>query len=512
MNLGVQIMHSLLESIDNVHVYSIFFKQLHGVVFKKSTAKEERLFGDIIADVKPDVVGFSVMSSHVTIAKSLTKLVRENSSAFIIWGGVHPTISPEACIKEADAVCVGEGEGFVIDIVEALKKGRDISGINNLWLNHDGEVIQNSLRPLIQDLDSLPYPAYYRDNFYLIESNRTFNGKQFPKMSSKLHVTTTRGCPFGCAYCINSVWRSLYKGLGKFRRQRSPQNVIGEILYLKSLCGEISSIRFNDEVFVMNEEWVVNFTTIYAKKINAPFVIDYTPTVINISILKKLKDAGLTALRIGIQGPSDYIRNEIFNRPGNNAEIPKIARKIVALGIEVGYDLIFDHPYEDEQSYEDGIKLFLELPKPLTSMTHSLIYFPEYPLTKRALKDGYITEYTCSPENMLAQAVDWYYKASLFPFTRKNWLKNILYLMAHHHPKDELIRKAVFEKSIDAKVWFVYLNVKLVILNLLERYRRKQNQNKMYRLFKGGLALLGNIRKSGFAAALRNRFCKKASD
>ena len=108
-NFPLRIMHPLLEVIDGVTPYTIFFKHVDANTFDLPSDREAKLFAETIADLNPDIVGFSVMSPHVPIVKDLNTIVRNNSSAQIIWGGCHPTIEPEACIKEADIVCVGEG-------------------------------------------------------------------------------------------------------------------------------------------------------------------------------------------------------------------------------------------------------------------------------------------------------------------------------------------------------------------------------------------------------------------
>ena len=61
----------------------------------------------------------------------------------IVYGGVHATISPEDCIKYADIVCVGEGEGAILDLVNSLEKNKKITRIKNLWVKKDEKIIKN---------------------------------------------------------------------------------------------------------------------------------------------------------------------------------------------------------------------------------------------------------------------------------------------------------------------------------------------------------------------------------
>ena len=75
-NFPIRIMHPLLEKIENVIPHTIFFKDYAGNMFEPPTAKEEELFVEIITDLKPDLVGFSVLTPYVPIARRLTSLIR----------------------------------------------------------------------------------------------------------------------------------------------------------------------------------------------------------------------------------------------------------------------------------------------------------------------------------------------------------------------------------------------------------------------------------------------------
>ena len=145
-NMGLRIMHSLLEDIQDVQVSSIYLKQMHAKKFTGATQKEFDLFGSIISGeftsgLKTGLVGISVMSAHVPIARQLTKLVRENSEALVIWGGIHPTMFPEESIQEADLICRGEGEEAIAELVTNLKDGKEFSAIKNLWINDSGRIV-----------------------------------------------------------------------------------------------------------------------------------------------------------------------------------------------------------------------------------------------------------------------------------------------------------------------------------------------------------------------------------
>jgi len=226
-NFPVRIIQPLLEDIDGVTPHSIFFKHVDANTFDPFSDTEGELFAETIADLNPDLVGFSVMTPHVPIVKDLNAIVRKNSNAKIIWGGVHPTIDPEQCIEEADIVCVGEGEGAIIDLVKRMRDGKDYSDIQNLWVKNNTGITKNPGRPLIQDLDALPFPSYCNDSYIFINDDKIDKVDRAIE-DRLLWIQGSRGCPFVCSFCVNSVTQPLFKDKGKYRRVRSPENIAEE--------------------------------------------------------------------------------------------------------------------------------------------------------------------------------------------------------------------------------------------------------------------------------------------
>ena len=100
LNIPVRILHPLLDRLEGVNAHTIFYKNYDANVFSLPSSTEEEIFVDTIRQLKPTIVGISVLSPYVEVAKRLTYLIKKNSSALVVWGGVGPTISPEDHIKE----------------------------------------------------------------------------------------------------------------------------------------------------------------------------------------------------------------------------------------------------------------------------------------------------------------------------------------------------------------------------------------------------------------------------
>lgn len=461
-NFPIRTIHPLVENIVDVKPYTIFFKNCETNVFSHPTHKEEALFIELIIKLKPKIVGFSVLSPYATVASRLTKLIKKNSpSTLVIWGGIHPTISPESCIEETDMLCVGEGEEAISELVECLRDEKPYHSIKNLWVKNGNRIIRNTMRPLIQELDSIPFPSYGNNSYYFIDSNKIT--KEDPVLfDTSYWVQTSRGCPFVCSYCANSLLQPLFKGLGSYTRRRSVGNVIREI---KENNKAADNIFFVDEMFGSDISWLDEFEIQYKKEIGLPFYVEYNPSVINAIMLNKLSNAGIDTINFGIQTGSDYIRNQIFCRPGKNSELIKLANEITSRKIKIKYDLIIDNPYDTEQSLKDTIELLLQLPKPLLFNLYSLQYFPNYPLTKKAIADKLVFPERASVNSLIgATTRNWCFVARLLPYTNKQILQNFIWLIVWNHSKDSIVKYAVFGNTAGSKFCLMYLNLKAVFL------------------------------------------------
>lgn len=464
LNFPVRIMHSLLENIDGVTPHTIFYKNYETNLFSPPTKQEEDLFVKLITELKPDLIGFSVLSPYVSIAKRLTEICRKNSSSFIIWGGIHPTISPDESIKDADIICVGEGEEALKELVVHLRDGTDFSSTKNLWINTGRDIIQNPMRPLVQDLDSLPFPSYGRDSFYFIEKN-TLKRQDQTLRDKQVWIQSSRGCPYKCAYCVNSLLHPLFSDLGPYTRRRSVASIIKEVEEQLQLSHKSKNyVYFVDEVFGNNKVWLDQFVQSYKEKIALPFFVEYNPKMLNASMLDRLVSAGIDTINIGVQSCSDHIRNTIFHRPGTNSNIVSLAQQIHERGIKIQYDLILDNPYETEQTLTEGIQLLLQLPKPLSFHLFSLQYFPGYPFTQKAIEDGYAKPEETTIDSLLERTtLKWAFVPKGGSKNKKQLLQNIIWLIAWGHVNNRIVSYAVFHKSFLAKLCLRYLDRKAII-------------------------------------------------
>jgi radical SAM superfamily enzyme YgiQ (UPF0313 family) len=216
---------------------------------RRQPATVQEVLEKLIQEVdsfKPDMIGLSALSDDYPLGLVALRYLRRHFSTPTIVGGVHASVDPAGIIQEScvDMVCVGEGEGAIADIGERMDQGEDLSSIPNLWVKTSDGVVKNPVRPLIEDLDSLPYPDW--DIYPEVAFYKPFDGRVYKYGD----VEMSRGCPYTCSYCINVELQEVYRGKGSYHREKSVARVIEEIRWFKERYG-IEFIRFWDETFLL---------------------------------------------------------------------------------------------------------------------------------------------------------------------------------------------------------------------------------------------------------------------
>lgn len=365
-----------------------------------------------IVDLSSDslLVGLSFMTPYYDRAVQITRAVKERLEAPVVWGGIHATCQPEEALGHADAVILGEGERPLLELVQRLEQGEDYSDIANLCCKKEGRMVRNPIRPLIEDLDSLPYFDYQFENHYVLDLDEQAiseldyelykeRAPRFPNRTGQFLPTykamITRGCPHSCNYCGNSYLRNLYHGGGRYFRRRSNESMIEELVQMRKHLDFIRYIKFQDDnFFATSLENIQEFAAMYKEKVGLPFEAQGSPDVMDEEKLAAMVDAGQSFTEIGIQAGSEHILS-MYGRKGTGADILAAAHRINKYKDRMNvpdFHVILDNPWETIDDLKATLKITWELPKPYNLLMSGLIFYPGTPLYKRALDEGLIKE------------------------------------------------------------------------------------------------------------------------
>lgn len=328
----------------------------------------------------PDLICFSVISDNYIWAVSWAKLIKKNINVPIVFGGIHPSSVPEKVLSNelVDYVCVGEGDEAIVDLALTIKRGDDAGNIANIWYKKNGQIFANEVRPLICDLDRLPFPD--KDLFY----------SQHPIFGKGYLVSTSRGCLYSCTYCCNNVWKKIYKQEGWMVRRRSVGHVLGE-LKAAILNYKIQHVSFVDEVFNSDIAWLREFCQKYKEQINLPFFCFAYPDLITDDVAVLLKDAGCYKVQMGVQIVNENKRKCLMGRRSSNEKISRAITLLREKNIYSVCDVILGVPGETEDDLKKMAYFFSEnIPNYIEIFW--LRYYPKADIILEAKKNGYIAQ------------------------------------------------------------------------------------------------------------------------
>ena len=414
-NFSVRMLYSYLKS-KNIPVYFLAFKrmkqkptqtlkndyvELHDYHDEVTEEDISALIGKL-KELDPALIGISLQSSHFQLARTLTQRMRSNLNTPIIWGGSHPSIDPESCIKETDIVCVGEGFDPLVEVYNRIAAGKEYSDIKNIWVRRNGNVEKNDTRPLMRDIDILPAPDFSPENKIYIDEGKVQKDKNVDYFGfgfadeplKTIHQTMASfGCPCHCSFCINALPYDRY-------RRRSPKNIINELIHAKKNNPGLKLVFFWDNILSVDKKWCFEFAELYKKEIALPFFAYSHPLFTDRDILKALREAGWAITCMGIQSGSQRLRESLYVRRETNEQIMESAKRLNELlrikspgkYFRIYYDYVKNNPLEGKKDLSDSLDLFLKLPKGFMFQAFNLSFFPNYPITKYFLEHDIINK------------------------------------------------------------------------------------------------------------------------
>lgn len=453
-NNAARLLSAILKN-NNYDTETIFFKNWKNNNIKEPTSLEFNLLFGEIARIKPDIIGISFGSPYFNIVKNISRRIKQDfKNIYLIFGGIHATTVPEDCILHCDALCIGEGDKVFPEFVKKFDSKDDFTDTPNFWFNSRDHIIKNKLAPLVENLNELPFKDLSDNKKYYIDYNRIYYGDPILKIK-EFRISASRGCLYRCAYCYNSILSKIYPRESKYYRIRSVENVINEILYAKKHFNSIKRIKFDDDTFISDTKWITQFCKKYKSMVNIPFDIMLSPNMLDYENLKKLKNAGLVRVQMGIEGASAKENTENYNRAFLNDKIYNFSIENKKLQLDVVYDIIIDNPMTKESEKEELFLFLLNLKSNFKLFMYSLAFFPKTLITETFLKNGLITAKDIEGNNTKCF---YQFRASFdYPRTKNELFYFCMFVLVSKPFIPKIIKKYVFYSPFFKK--YIFLTV-----------------------------------------------------
>ena len=313
---------------------------------------------------RPAVVGIGGLVTTYAWVRRMTRKMRERwpDMPIMLGGSVGSSIVETALDNlDVDVIALGEADATVLELLPALLNGHALDGIAGLAFRRDGKTVYTADRPLVADLDSLPYPA--REMFPM----DVYMKNPIVGVGRDLDIITSRGCPFNCHFC--------YKLFGRQFRARGAENVVAEMELLKREYG-VDFISIQDECFVIDKARVYAICDQIDRSKDLQGLrwgCAGRVTVCDYGLLKRMRASGCVAVTYGIESGSPTILQAMEKR----ATAQQAAETIVntrRAGIRPLLGFMCGYPGETRQTIMETVEFCKGLNIPLTSMLFTCPY------------------------------------------------------------------------------------------------------------------------------------------
>jgi radical SAM superfamily enzyme YgiQ (UPF0313 family) len=437
------------------YIAAVLEREGHTVrVFDQFAAKSPDT--DVLAFIReenPSLIGIAALTTVVPDIKRLVSRIRAvKKNAVIVLGHIHATCFPEDVLREgiADIVVKGEGEMTMAELCRRLGNGKHLEDVPGISFRRNGDIIHNPVRPLLADLDSLPFPAWH-----LFDPDQYTEGPLVASRKTRLFpVLASRGCAYRCYYCSQD---KVYEKV----RFRDLRNVVDEMEHFFRRL----NVRFfgvSDAYFPWDEESGMEFCDLLQRRGLHKKIRWCTETrvdKVSPRLLRAMKKAGAHLIMYGIEVGNETILR--FLKKGTTLDQARAAiRETRKAGILSQGLFIIGLPGETEKTCRQTVDFAKELDCDLVKFNLAVPYpgsrfFEEH--GKRSVLSN--------PERFTSWA-DWTHLGQDLVFTPRGMDSQML---------RRLQRRAMLE---------YYIRPRVVVRNLLRGTISLQN------LFLGGIWLL----------------------
>lgn len=311
---------------------------------------------DRIRALDPLVIGLSIIFQYYTpdFAELTSYLRRHGVTAVICAGGHYPSLEPAETLQalaDIDFVARFEGEQTLLEVAQRLHEGRDWKDVQSIAYMEDGALKATALRPLISDLDSLPFPKRRSFDYHCLGIRAT-------------SLLASRGCPRACSFC--SIRRFYSIPPGAIRRTRSPENVLQEMLALYRDNG-VRIFLFQDDDFSLisrrDREWARRFVDCLGESEldgKVMWKISCRSDEVEEETFAAFRSAGLYMVYLGIESgnPSGL---EVLNKRITVEQNLNAVRTLKSVGLRYDFGFMLFDPSSSVQSVLDNVRFLRKI-------------------------------------------------------------------------------------------------------------------------------------------------------
>lgn len=340
-----------IDRIENLQVPSFNFDE---IAFRLSGNDVHDDFRKQVTNFKPDMVMLSVVESTWDQGVGLLNAISD-IRPYVVVGGVFAVMAPDVVITndQIDAICIGEGEYAVVELLIKFAAGDDVTDTKGMWFKKEGKVIRNHLGSLV-DLNTTPHL-----DFSLFPGERFFKPMQ-GRVFRMAPIEFSRGCPYHCTYCVNHAWEKLHRPIGKWFRWKTMDRIFEEIEHYVSTY-QVEFFYFISESFLsMSKPLFKEFCDRY-QSYSIPFWFNTRPETLTRDIVRNLKKIGCFRIGVGLEHGSPEFRESMLKRKVSNERIVAGCRLLEEEGVPYSVNNIIGFPGETREQIFETIMLNREI-------------------------------------------------------------------------------------------------------------------------------------------------------
>jgi anaerobic magnesium-protoporphyrin IX monomethyl ester cyclase len=306
----------------------------------------------------------------------MSGIAKEYGIPVIVHGSDAADHAEKYLSNGADAVVIGEGEQTLRELCSAMLRQphASIGSIPGTAMMSNGILVRSPRRPVQQELDSIPFPAWD-----LVEWDRYRSEWNKHHGYFSVNIVTTRGCPYHCNWCAKPIYGQVYNS-------RSPENVVDEMLLLKQTA-DPDHLWFADDIFGLKPGWIRRFAErVNEKNVKIPFKIQSrADLLVRTDEAANLAAAGCSEVWIGAESGSQRIL-DAMEKGITVQQIFDARRMLKQHSIDAAFFLQFGYRGETMKDIDATISMVKQL------MPENIGISVSYPLPGTKFYDTVVSE------------------------------------------------------------------------------------------------------------------------